>query len=540
MNLARYTSLLTVFIAALAPITSLAAPAPQVGAAIYANGVLPDGRPVVGTRQRLPALEGAAAACVQCHRRSGLGSAEGPFSMPPITARYLGVAREESRLSEDTQVAAGYHVGRAAFTDATLARAIREGVVPGGGLLNELMPRYPLDDDAMAALLAHLQTLGANAVSGVDSDTLHFATILAPDTDPATERGMLEVLEQYFAAPDPLFGAPRKMLHPNRMVGYRASGPKWALHVWRLAGPAADWERQLREHFAAEPVFAVLSGLGAGDWAPVQRFCEHAALPCVLPNVDLPGVAQGDFYSIYFSRGVLLEAELAAHWLTAPPRGTAPARVVQVYRRDDIGASAARALHAQLSAGGIAVVERALAPAADGRDWREATAAAGPGDALVLWARAGDLAALSHQAPAAGSVLLSGLMAGLDAAALPGPWRARARMTYPFDLPTRRQARTAMPRAWLNRHGIRLVDERVQIDTYIACVAMSGIVGTLFDAYSRELLIERFEDMMATSTNSARYPSLGLAQGQRFASKGGYVVRFDGVEPVADSGWIVP
>ncbi len=97
-----------------------------------------------------------------------------------------------------------------------------------------------------------------------------------------------------------------------------------------------------------------------------------------------------------------------------------------------------------------------------------------------------------------------------------------------------------MPRAWLNRHGIRLVDERVQIDTYIACVAMSGIVGTLFDAYSRELLIERFEDMMATSTNSARYPSLGLAQGQRFASKGGYVVRFDGVEPVADSGWIVP
>ena len=100
-----------------------------------------------------------------------------------------------------------------------------------------------------------------------------------------------------------------------------------------------------------------------------------------------------------------------------------------------------------------------------------------------------------------------------------------------------------MPRAWLNKNKIPIVNEDVQIDTYVACAAMSGILGSLFDAYSRELLIERFEDMLASDVGPGRYPRLGLAPGQRFASKGGYIVRFapSGASQLnAEGDWIVP
>jgi hypothetical protein len=49
--------------------------------------------------------------------------------------------------------------------------------------------------------------------------------------------------------------------------------------------------------------------------------------------------------------------------------------------------------------------------------------------------------------------------------------------------------------------------------------------------------------MLGNGINSGRYPRLGLAQGQRFASKGGYIVHYSaeaGDEPVADGDWIAP
>ena len=392
-----------------------AEPAPSarsVGESIYRDGVLPGGSPIVGARGRLPALSGDDAACVRCHRRSGLGSAEGPFAIPPIASRFLAQARDESRLSANEPLAPGYHVGRAAYTDATLARAISEGVVPGNGALYELMPRYPFTDQAMTSLIAYMKTLGHVPAPGVTEHELHFATIVTPDADPVARQGMLDVLRHYFAAPNPAPGAPRKLQHEKWKVGFRSGAHQWVLHVWQLTGSPDTWERQLHHRLAAEPVFAILSGLGGKDWAPVHRFCEHEAIPCLLPNVDLPVVAEHDFYPVYFSRGVLLEAQLGAHWLGNLHQGGSVRRIVQVYNRDDIGVAAARSLHELLSAAGIVVVDQALASGADQTTWLRAVGEAGPEDALVLWARSDELAGLAATPPQAGTVLVSGLMAG--------------------------------------------------------------------------------------------------------------------------------
>ena len=78
----------------------------------------------------------------------------------------------------------------------------------------------------------------------------------------------------------------------------------------------------MRERLAREPVFAVISGLAGAEWGPVHDFCEAQKLPCLFPNVDAPVSREGDFYSLYFSHGVLLEAGLIAGELQMAAVGT--------------------------------------------------------------------------------------------------------------------------------------------------------------------------------------------------------------------------
>jgi len=307
-----------------------------------------------------------------------------------------------------------------------------------------------------------------------------------------------------------------------------------------LKGPPAAWRAQLEEKLAAEPVFAVIAGMAGRHWEPVHRFCEREKLPCLLPNVDVPVADETGFYSVYFSRGVLLEADLAARWLKANATRSGVQRVVQIYRRDDVGAQAAGEARAALRKLGVPVLERPLddRPAA----WREALALTSRGDGLVLWIRRNELALLPSQPPAASAIVMSGRMAGLEEAPLDEAWRAHTRMTFTYDLPARSEARMAPVRAWLASQNLA-GHERVAVDTYLACNALAEMLGQLLGTWSRDLLIERTEDMLGESINTAQYPRLGLAPGQRFASKGGYVVRFaaeNGSDLVPEGDWTAP
>jgi cytochrome c553 len=61
----------------------------EIGRRIYMEGMLPSGKPLQGKRANSVQVEGAAAACETCHRRSGMGSLEGNIVVPPITGRIL-------------------------------------------------------------------------------------------------------------------------------------------------------------------------------------------------------------------------------------------------------------------------------------------------------------------------------------------------------------------------------------------------------------------------------------------------------------------
>ncbi len=118
-----------------------------------------------------------------------------------------------------------------------------------------------------------------------------------------------------------------------------------------------------------------------------------------------------------------------------------------------------------------------------------------------------------------------------------------ARLTYPFDLPEVRKVRMDFPLGWFRVRHVPVVAERVQTDTYLSCVILSETLGHMLDSFVRDYLVERMEMMLSHRLVNGYYPRLGLAPGQRFASKGGHIVHFAGPEGptlVADTAWVVP
>jgi hypothetical protein len=316
---------------------------------------------------------------------------------------------------------------------------------------------------------------------------------------------------------------------------------RWQLHVWSLTGPPETWRAQLEQHLKAEPVFAVLSGLGGSNWLPVHEFCEQEQVPCLFPNVEVPPVEEGGFYSLYFSKGVLLEAELIANRLAGEHQN--PGLVVdQIYRRGDSGQAAAQALAVALKARGVTVREHALAPGKTSLG--AAVHAAGEAQALVLWLRPADIAALGSP-PAHARVYMSGLMGGLEDAPLPGQWREHTFIAFPLDVPERRGVRLDYPLGWFHFRHIPIVAQQVQVDTYLACSLVSQLLrDQIADSYVRAYFVEQLQGMLEHRLITGYYPHLSLSYHERFASRGGYIARFASESPgsrvVADGDWTVP
>jgi hypothetical protein len=518
--------------------------------ALYRNGILPSGAPLVGQRLAGTSVKGADAACVNCHRRSGFGTAEGQIIVPPITGHYLFRPASSANDDMDYRYMPGYvNLKRQPYTDQTLAEAIRHGTGRNGRPLNELMPRFDIDDNTTTQLIDYLRGLSSTLSPGVTEDTLHFATITTPDSDRTSRDGMLAVIRQFFSDQNEFLRGGVKPMQSDRNVFYRVKR-RWQLHVWELSGPPETWERQLHEHLATEPVFAVISGIGGNTWAPVHRFCESEALPCLFPNVDVPVIAEHDFYNVYFSKGVLLEAELISARLALPQsaalahgKSSADRRVIQVFQRGDAGEEAAAHLAAQLAAAGKPPpLDRPLdSDAAPGAINRALTGIK-EDDVLILWLRPGALATLPSSAPRA-TVYVSGLMGGLEHAPLPSAWRESTLVTYPFDLPVLRRVAMNFPLAWFNIRHVPILDERVEANTYLACQILADTLSGMLDLFHRDYLVEQLENMLSRRLVNGYFPRLSLAPTQRFASKGGYFIKLSGSasDAVSPQGsWVVP
>lgn len=498
------------------------------GRRLYREGRRADGGPLEGRRPGGAAVRGRDMACVQCHRPSGMGTVEGVTVVPPIVGGVLFApgrppAGHLPRRATGMAFAEQAFRSRPAYDIALLARAVREGVGAGGADFEPTMPRYTVSDREVAAIAAYLRSLDAAPSPGIDADTVHLATVIAPDADARQQQAMVDVLTRCVAALSPVAGSGRR---------------GWQLHEWRLDGPPAGWPAQLAEHQRRQPAFALLAGIGR-EWAPMHRFCEAEALPCLFPNTDAPAPAPAS--SFYLWPGVALEGRIAARHLLDLPRP--PRRLVQVFAPADIGRQAAVALAKAYAAERPGAARVDVAPGAP-------LPRLGEGDALLLWLTPAELRAFVARPPAWPAqvpVLLSATLAALertpDAAAIRPLSRNNLRVIYPFEAPDRRLARMVFNLGgWMDEHGLALArdTERVQGNTWSACAVTARALYTLPEPPSRAALLERVEDAYAGAISTA-FPRFTLGPGQRYGSKGGYLMRVDADGRLSPDGdWIVP
>ncbi len=529
----RWMRLLTLLVACSA---SPALPADDgalmaVGKRLYLEGVLPSGQALEGHVAGSAPVRGLQAACVGCHRRSGLGVAEGPFVIRPLTVPGFFAGQANTRRYARPH---GVKVRQLQYTQEAFARALRDGRSADGRELSALMPRYMLDDDSISALQAYLSELALRPAPGVTDDEIHFATIIAPDAEPKVRDATLQMLG---ALVDTRNAGTRSEQHRKRagVESMHVDWRRWTLHVWELTGEPDTWAAQLEERYRTQPVFAVLSGAG-GRWQPVHDFCEGNELPCLFPNVDVPGRAEAGAYTLYLSRGVLLEAEVMAAHLAG--RGWT-GRVRQVWRNDEHRAAAgARAFAAAWQQqGGGQLLETRLQPG----DALEAALPADESAAWILWLDRADLARLDKlTAVGDGPLLASGTLIGephpLESPAVD----PRLSIIWPFALPAADGRRVDRVQHWMKSRGMAAGDWRTQVNTYFASTIVNETVIHMANNYSREYLIERIEHGADRSLATGAYPRIGLGPGQRFASKGAYVARFVGAGLRAQTDWIVP
>ena len=480
----------------------------EQGRRIYEHGIGVGGEPLQATLAGDLVLRGAQAACASCHRRSGMGGREGRVVIPPVAGSILFSRAEptwpvrtgrEPRAIEPLR-----HESRQAYDDEHVVRALREGVDSEGRPLEPVMPRYWMQAEDEAALVSYLRRLGRDNTAGPRQGVLHLATVITPDADPHRAETVARAMQAWSRS-----GA--------------LGGMPIDLRIWRLEGPAASWGEQLRDWQRQHQPYALLSGAGGSQWGAVRDFCERQSLPCLFPSVDFAPDDGEDHYSVYFSRGVVLEARLLARHLLAHPTG---GRVVQWIDPSDGGAGAAAAAQLRGDLGGApSTIVEIADDRSGGFDPRLQ-----PGDVVVAWLRPAMLRRLvaSHpEAFADVTIHLSARLAPPQSLELPVAWRRAAVWISAGSDPARLRGKGVLGLVpWTQRLGIALDDEALLSEVYAATYFFGDALSRMKGRWQRDWLMETIESSHFTRPAGGAFFSLSLAPGQREAAKAGHLLKY--------------
>ncbi|MDE2154995.1 MAG: cytochrome c [Xanthomonadaceae bacterium] len=530
------------------------------GERIYRQGIGTDGKPVQAFSQTDVPLSGEQAACVTCHRPSGLGSSEGGYYVPPISGPLLFSPRKLDRLrlfpqffhqvqpkSFDTRLHQPHM--RPGYTVGSLATTLSEGVDAAGQKLATIMPRYRMTDADVKALAAYLHTLSARIDPGVDDHQIKLAAVFSDQVPAADRDAMLGTLQAYVKWRNLHLheDQSRKGFSPYSRSEFVPIERSWSLSVWTLKGDASTWRAQLDAYYRANPVFALVGGKVDGSWNGPSQFCDEHRIPCLFPDTDLPAWPPSHAgYTVYFSAGLALEAQVSASFIASHEAGN-HAQVVQIAAADSYGQLPARIFQQTLhereprrQQSLITYHDRAELDAALKAD------AGHPDRLLVVWPGADVTTAVDALAalqPRASLVFLPSRAIDAARKAATTELAARLRFADPYELAPSSHVKSFETRAWLHTRHLVIDHPLLQFKEYYAMSMLDAALFEISNDFYRDYLIERIEDESQKDMNPGIYPRLALGPGERYAAKGANIVRFapgkpSGLTPVGN--WIAP
>jgi hypothetical protein len=530
-----------------------------LGERLYRDGILPSGEVMSAfVKGDLP-VPGTAFSCVSCHMRGGLGSVEGGVFTPPTNGallyqpfRILFKGLEQKYFPFPDR--------RPAYTDESLAEAIRSGQSPAGIMLNDVMPRYLLEDEDMAILITYLKALSSQYSPGVSGSTLHFATIITEDVSPEDRAAMLAPLQQYVTIKNGQAGAYQKplgkksrLMAENMLISKELSTRTISLSLWTLKGSPDTWRNQLEDFYRKEPVFALLGGITSGEWREIHRFSEENKIPCLFPQTDLPVVSSTDWYTLYPSKGYFQEGEAAARYLNSRADIPPERPIIQLVRNSVEG----RALEAgfeqtlqELERRAPVTVRLNAGEKVTKKQIKQLTS--GKPAIIVLWDGSdvpATLELLSAVPNRPEMVFVSSRYLGKNIQVIPEASRDFTFITYPFSF-AQSVLRSSMGSITVeddSKWRVALKDMPLRDKAVIA----SNLSGSITQLVTMALMDMRgnyyrdnFLDVigMVPDQPSQTFARLSFGPGQRYASKGCYIVQLtsgSNPEMVRKSSWVI-
>ena len=480
----------------------------QAGRRLYLEGESASGDAFTGRigmgQQQLP---GPAVRCGNCHGADGRGRPEGGIRPVNITwselTKSYGHEHDNGRRHQP-------------FDEASLKRAIVEGVDPAGNPLDGSMPRFRISGRDWKALLAYMKVLELQQDPGVGSDSLRLGTLL-PGSGRFAELG--QAVKGILQA---------QLDEVNRGGGIH--GRKLELVSAEYASDDLEGARRaLRKLVEQGDVFALLSPFAAGIEDELGRLANQARIPVVGPLSlfgEDPRSSNQQVFHLLSGVGELAEV-LALHVGREPKVKAAPAALLHADGAG--GAALADAVEQRLKSQGWSKLHRiAFRPgAADPAALARALRARGS-EAVFLLGPGMDVAALARQLADSGRppfLLLPGPLAPRAVLELPAAFEGRILLAYP-TIPADQKPDALRHYAALFKQGSLVRGHQtLQVPAYSSAVLLAEALRQVGRDVTREKLVAALESVHGFEPGLV--PAVSFNAKRRIGALGGYVVAVD-------------